>query len=42
MLDGLGIETGVDLQKLLAAGAYICAQLGRAPASRVAAALGKE
>ncbi len=36
MLDGLGIETGVDLDKLTAAGRMICATLGRAPASNVA------
>ena len=39
MLDGLGIATGVDLQKLFRAGQYICAELGRDPASRVARAL---
>ncbi len=39
MLDGLGIATGVDLQKLFRAGQYICAELGREPASRVARAL---
>ena len=36
---GLGIETGVDLERLAAAGRYICTALGRAPASRVAQAL---
>jgi hydroxymethylglutaryl-CoA lyase len=39
MLDGLGIESGVDLQALADAGAYICNELGRAPASKVAQAL---
>ena len=39
MLNGLGIETGVDLDGLLAAGRTICAQLGRQPASKVARAL---
>jgi hydroxymethylglutaryl-CoA lyase len=39
MLDGLGIETGVDLDKLAAAGRMICAALGRTPASRAAQAL---
>jgi hydroxymethylglutaryl-CoA lyase len=39
MLDGLGIETGVDLAKLFRAGQFICRQLGREPASRVARAL---
>ena len=39
MLDGLGIETGVDLAVLAAAGRFICDALGRAPTSRVAQAL---
>jgi len=39
MLDGLGIETGVDLDGLAAAGRFICAALDRPPASRVARAL---
>ena len=39
MLDGLGIETGVDLIKLFRAGQYICRELEREPASRVARAL---
>ena len=39
MLNGLGIETGVDLDKLVTAGRFICAELGRAPASKVAQAL---
>lgn len=39
MLDGLGIETGVDLNRLAAAGRAITAALGRAPASKVAQAL---
>jgi hydroxymethylglutaryl-CoA lyase len=39
MLDGLGIETGIDLDRLAAAGAAICAELGRPPASKVALAL---
>lgn len=38
MLDGLGVETGVDLDALLKAGAYISHQLGREPTSRVARA----
>jgi hydroxymethylglutaryl-CoA lyase len=40
MLDGLGIETGVDLERLIAVGRFICDHLGRAPASRVAQARG--
>ncbi len=39
MLNGLGIATGVDLEKLRQAGEFICAQLGREPASKVARAL---
>jgi hydroxymethylglutaryl-CoA lyase len=39
MLDGLGIETGVDLAQLAAAGEYICGVLGRPTHSRVARAL---
>jgi hydroxymethylglutaryl-CoA lyase len=39
MLDGLGIETGIDLDKLVDAGAAISGQLGRAPVSRVARAV---
>ncbi len=39
MLDGLGIETGVDLGKLCAAGRIFCGHLGREPASKAARAL---
>ena len=39
LLNGLGIATGVDLDKLAAAGAFISAHLGRPTASRVARAL---
>lgn len=39
MLDGMGIQTGVDLEKLAAAGRMICAALGRSPASKAAIAL---
>lgn len=39
MLDGLGIRTGVDLDRLAAAGRYISDFLGRAPASKVARAM---
>ncbi len=38
MLDGLGMETGVDLDAVAAAGAFITGWLGRPPASRVAQA----
>ena len=39
MLDGLGVESGVDLDVLADAGRFICAVLGRPPGSRVATAL---
>jgi hydroxymethylglutaryl-CoA lyase len=39
MLNGLGIETGVDLPKLADAGAMISQHLGRPSASKVARAL---
>ena len=39
MLDGLEIETGVDLDRVFEAGRYICAELKREPASRVARAM---
>ena len=38
MLDGLGIETGIDMEKLLAAGQFISGVIGRVPASKVAQA----
>jgi hydroxymethylglutaryl-CoA lyase len=39
MLDGLGIETGIDLEKLFEAGRFICDALGREPQSKVARAM---
>ena len=39
MLDGLGIATGIDLDALVNAGAYISGVLGRAPISRAGKAL---
>lgn len=39
MLHGLGIETGLDLDKLVDAGAFISGVLGRAPVSRAGKAL---
>lgn len=39
MLHGMGIETGVDLAKVAAAGREICQVLGRKPLSRTAQAL---
>jgi hydroxymethylglutaryl-CoA lyase len=38
MLDGLGVEHGVDLDKLIAAGQFICQQLNRTNGSKVALA----
>jgi hydroxymethylglutaryl-CoA lyase len=40
MLNGLGIETGVDLDKLLDAAGFICEALGRETNSRAGRALG--
>ena len=42
MLRGMGMETGVDLQKVLEAGHFITASLGRQPVSRVALAMLKK
>lgn len=39
MLQGLGIETGIDLDRLVDAGVYISAALGHKPNSRVATAI---
>ncbi len=39
MLNGLGIETGVDIDKLIAAGEYICGVLARPTHSKAARAL---
>ena len=39
LLHGLGIDTGIDLDRLVDAGAYISEQLGRKPNSRVATAV---
>ncbi|TXH88919.1 MAG: hydroxymethylglutaryl-CoA lyase [Rhodoferax sp.] len=39
MLQGMGIETGIDMDKLLDAGAFISEALGRKPNSRAANAL---
>ncbi|KWV54307.1 hydroxymethylglutaryl-CoA lyase [Bradyrhizobium macuxiense] len=39
MLEGMGIRTGVDMEKLLAATNEVAALLGRPPVSRVASAL---
>ncbi|TSS85063.1 Hydroxymethylglutaryl-CoA lyase, mitochondrial [Bagarius yarrelli] len=38
MLQGLGIQTGVDLQKLIDAGSFICRSLSRRTSSKVAQA----
>jgi hydroxymethylglutaryl-CoA lyase len=39
MLNGLGVRTGVDLDRLVDIGQWICGLLGRAPASKAALAL---
>jgi hydroxymethylglutaryl-CoA lyase len=39
LLNGLGIETGIDMDKLIAAGDFICKALGRSTNSRAAKAL---
>ena len=39
LLEGLGIATGIDLERLAQAGNWICAQLGRESGSKVARAL---
>ena len=39
LLEGLGIETGVNLREVVATGAYICDYLGKRPASKAALAL---
>jgi hydroxymethylglutaryl-CoA lyase len=39
MLDGMGIATGVDMQKLVAASNQVSRLIGRPPLSRVASAL---
>jgi hydroxymethylglutaryl-CoA lyase len=38
MLDGMGLDTGVDLEELIDAGTFICAALGTPTRSRVARA----
>jgi len=38
MLNGLGINTGIDLDQLISAGQRICTLLGRDNGSRVARA----
>jgi len=39
LMNGLGIDHGVDLDAIAAAGRAICVELGREPASKVAQAL---
>ncbi|XP_051224373.1 uncharacterized protein [Lolium perenne] len=41
MLNGLGIKTGVNLGKVMAAGEFICKHLGRQSGSKAATALSK-
>lgn len=35
----MGIETGIDLEKLVDAGRFICSALGKEPSSKVARAI---
>ena len=39
MLNGLGIETGIDLEKLVDTGQWICGAIGKEPASKAGRAL---
>ncbi len=39
MLDGMGVKTGVELKEIVRTAHFICRELGREPASRVARAL---
>jgi hydroxymethylglutaryl-CoA lyase len=39
MLNGLGIDTGIDLDRLVGVGQWICAVLGREPATKAGRAL---
>ncbi|MFL6662505.1 MAG: hydroxymethylglutaryl-CoA lyase, partial [Rhizobacter sp.] len=39
LMNGLGIETGIDIDALVDAGTFISGVLGRPPASRAARAL---
>lgn len=40
-LNGMGVETGIDLEKLMEAGDYICKELGKPTESKVHRALSK-
>jgi hydroxymethylglutaryl-CoA lyase len=39
MLEGAGVQTGVDLDAVAAAGAFVCRALGRPPQSKAQQAL---
>lgn len=39
MLNGMGIETGIDMEKILAASKFISEEIGKPPASKVALAM---
>jgi hydroxymethylglutaryl-CoA lyase len=39
MLNGMDIETGIDLDALVAAGQFVCSSLGREPTSKAAQAI---
>jgi hydroxymethylglutaryl-CoA lyase len=40
MLQGMGLETGIDIQKLVKTGAWISKELGRPNMSKAGVALG--
>ena len=42
MLNGLGVRTGVDLERLVEIGRWICGVLGREPSSKVNKAFKKK
>lgn len=42
MLHGMGIETGIDMDRLLDAGRYICEELGKSTESKVAKAVSEK
>lgn len=39
MLEGLGVQTNVDIRKVIATGEYICEQIGRQNTSKASIAL---
>jgi len=39
MLDGLGVQTGVDLDRVVSIGQWICGVLGKEPATKAGRAI---